>query len=47
MKEMMVFYGGSAMWKRIGLLRVYVGECAGSCSVGRDGCQVNKVNGAG
>ena len=35
---MRVFSGGFAMWRGwgwIGLLRVYVGECAGSHSVGR------------
>ena len=39
MKELMkVSFGGSAMWRgcrAIGWLRVYVGECAGSHSVGR------------
>ena len=35
---MKVSCGGSAMWRElrmIGLLIVYVGECAGSCSLGR------------
>ena len=27
--------GGSAMWRGIGLLKEYVGECAGNRSVGR------------
>ena len=35
---MKVFYSGSAMWKEwkmIKLIKKYMGECTGSCSVGR------------